>query len=238
MSKQRQQLALGARELAKARKAQQALPIKEKEIIVYPSNIRSRLLQFGLLPERVIDLILQTTYNDPLTGRAELLFPESQDIFTQLEEIVRVYDLIRGLNVQTGREKEVQIPVTNITEDEAFEIFSDHMKTLVQIRERKLAKVDVRFPLIRPDDSIVETMKIRQTLVIKDDTVFDAPALAELRKQELIKISLITRKKKPVPGKCPRCGHGLILMEEKFVRSGDEGGVIFRQCHACEYEWH
>lgn len=260
MSRQREQLTLGAKDLLRLRKESQSLPVKEKQVIVYPSNIKTRLLQFNLLPERVIDLILQTTYNDPLTQRAELLFPESEAIFTQLEEIIRVYDLLRGINVATGREVENTIknpqgtttedgniltvsnvsgnPVPQNTEDEAFAKFEEHLKSLVKIKETKLAKVDVRYPLITPQDDLVETMKIRRSLVIKDDTIFDAPALADIRKQELIKISLITRKRKPVPGKCPKCGYGLIYMEEKFIRSGDEGGVIFRQCYACEYEWH
>lgn len=260
MSRQRDQLSIGAKELIRRRKQNSALPVKEQETIVYPSNIKTRLLQTNLLPERVIDLILNTTYNDPLTGRAELLFPEAQEIFTQLEEIIRVYDLFRGINTNTGREVDVAIknpqgvttqdaniltvsnteskPPSTITEDEAIAKFEDHINALVKIRETKLAKVNVRYPLIKPEDNLAETMKIRQTLIIKDETIFDSPALAEIRRQELIKISLITRKRKPIPGKCPKCGYGLIYMDEKFIRSGDEGGVIFRQCYACEYEWH
>jgi|SRR5579885_3443385 len=221
-------------------------------VVVHPAGpIRERLAQMLDLPPDIVSLIFDTVY-DTGNGIMEPLF-KSDGIeipFTEIQEIVRVYDIYRGLHTDTGRELDIAeqadikgedgpdsevrglVTASNIpdtgnhdskqrgtdpgSEDVARAKFEHYIKTLVKKKETK----------------------VKKNLLIRDDSVFETPLLENLRQEERIKINLSTRKKKPVKGiLCGRCKNDEVHVEERIIRAGDEGGVMFYKCDTCDHEW-
>jgi len=182
------------------------------------------------IPARVVDLILNTTYETgngpkPLFGVAPSSNYPGRWVYNgqEIQEVVRIWDLFKGAYVATGTiEDPVPTPYTSVpanlvtnSDDDAFVQFAAHIEAIM----------------------LSKTRKARKNLLVKDDSVFDSPFLAEYRKEETIKNALLNRKRKPIPGRCPRCPSTEIFQEEKFLRAGDEGGVFISKCARCEYEW-
>jgi len=220
-------------------------PVKAKVVDISPSDIRTRLSLLADLPPPIISLIFDTTYsigdgmqqglfyttvlrNDRFTGE-EILIPEYHIV--EIQEIIRVYDLIRGIHIakgempneQNNNQNTVNPNVEDLnrgvdlskTEANAEAEFASHIRLLVKETESRL----------------------KRGLSIVDHTIFDAPALARLRELEVVKLSLQKRKRIPMKGECPKCKHGEIIMEEKQTRSGDEGGTLFRACAKCDHQF-
>lgn len=85
---------------------------------------------------------------------------------------------------------------------------------------------------------ISQRLKDERDERIYDDIVFESPYLDDMRKQELLKIELLGRKRKPIKGiKCPRCPSDEGWLEEAQTRSRDEGASIYYICTTCEHRW-
>lgn len=201
---------------------------------ILSTDLYTRVSLLGL-PAQVRDLIFAKDYFvgiDPVTGIEirDRLFGHSRDATQpfgwrykpyEIQEIVRVYDLIKGQFISTGEEDSlvgqdwVSSPDRKILDDQqAFEAFQKHLDGLATDRERKLR---------------------RGLFLTVDDTVFESPALAEERRLETIKINLSNRKRIPTKGiSCPACKHDECYQEESFERAGDEGGVWYTRCAKCD----
>jgi len=200
------------------------------------------------LETRVINAIMTKTWYDPTSDSNQLLFadtkPDGRIVYRNQEmmDIIAVYDSIKGNpdDIATGEldnpldfdpsdyntlhitpERKTFLenrPTLQISNDLAFTKFDQHLNELVQDRERK----------------------VKLNLLIRDDTVFEAPSLKEYRRQEILRNNLLDRKKIPVKGfKCVRgkCKSDEIYQTELFTRSGDEGGVWYNECAKCGHMW-
>jgi len=218
------------------RQEEEAAPVHQENIL--PPSLYNRMQLLGEFPREVLDLIFNTGYVvgiDPQTN-AEIrapLFGHSPDPTQhngwkykpyEIQEIVRVYDLMKGKYIATGAQND---PVANdfipssdrpiISNDEAIEAFKFHLQGLVADREKKLRK---------------------GLLLTIDDTAFEAPSLAEQRRLELIKINLSSRKKIPIKGIiCPSCKHDECFQQASWERSGDEPEVWYTICSKCDRKW-
>lgn len=210
-----------------------APPVSETVVLTTGSGLDQRLGYLGL-PPPVVELIMKTTYE--VNGMKFLLFGIAPSALNpqemvynpqEIQEIVRVYDLIKGQYVATGAENDpVRVAHSSssaaqtkiISDDEALAKFTSHIEELVLNKQMKAAK----------------------NYLVHDDSVFESPALSEYRRQEILKINLLNRKRVPIKGiKCARkgCASDEIYQEELFTRAGDEGGVWHNTCSKCGHFW-
>lgn len=205
--------------------------VAEITVSVTPTDLRNRLTY--LLPVRVINLILDSQYEIP--GRPQEyrpLFALARDglgswvySLQEVTEIVGVYDNLRGIHTATGAEtdpvkylysQEAPLNYAAEDDDQTYATFKDHIESLVLARKLK---------------------EVNQTL-LPDDTVFEAPTLAEVRQEEILRTALINRKKIPVKDlKCRKCRVEEVNREEHYTRSGDEPAVEHFKCGRCGYTW-
>lgn len=185
------------------------------------------------LPQAVVDLILKTTYSVgsmqiPLFGIARSNIDPNTWIYNnqEIQEAIRVYDLMKGAYTGTGTEADpVRHPYSSMPADQ----------TKIRSDEEALAQFAAHISEL----AVGRVLKIRKNMLVDDDSVFESPALADYRREEILKDTLLNRKRIPIQGKCRRggCKSTEIYQEEKFIRSGDEGGVWFNTCAKCEHEW-
>lgn len=185
------------------------------------------------LPQVVVDLILKTTYSVgaiqiPLFAVARSNIDPNTWIYSnqEIQEVIRVYDLMKGAYTGTGTENDpVRQPYSSLASDQ----------TKIRSDEDALSQ----FAAHISDLVVSKVAKIRKQTLVDDDSVFESPALADYRREEMLKDTLLNRKRIPIQGKCRRggCKSTEIYQEERFIRAGDEGGVWFNTCAKCEHEW-
>lgn len=197
-------------------------------------KIKDRLSTLGL-PENIISLILDTTYIiETSLGRQIIpLFSMSMSIseenvwvynMQEIVEIVRVYDLMLGVDTAVGTPEDPVRPDDStlkidrpVSLEEAYDQFRAHISALASGREAKT----------------------RNDLVIDDDSVYEAPALEPLRREELLRIDLMNRRRIPVKGRCAKdtCKGREVYRSEAYSRSWDEASVWHYECAQCHHTW-
>lgn len=137
--------------------------------------------------------------------------------FPEIIEIVHVYDQMR-LSYPTVFEKgeERQEQGLTVPSVPLATLFKNHIDSLV---------------LNRAKNERLGTM-------VRDHTVFEAPALEEMRRQEAMKDLLMNRKRIPLKGKrCKRCNQEEVYQIALWTRSGDEPAVLHNRCGKCDALW-
>lgn len=189
-------------------------PVAEMTVPVRRPGMHGRLQLLGL-PDSVIDLILTTTYKNK-EGTVLPLFGDFKDKTTgewnyRHQEIIEVVNIYEVMKAKPGTDKQPRI------DTEVFAEFNQYIKSLAENRTRKaLAEV-----------------------LVADDTIFESPQLRELREQEILKDTLLNRKRVPIKGvPCRKCGSDEAFQTEKYLRSGDEGAVWINECAKCGHKWN
>ena len=222
------------------------------QTIVYPEgDVRSRVASLLDLSDVIVAVLFDTVY-DSGNGLMLPLFPTGgiEIPFVEIQEAIRVYDLYRGIDTDTGRELDIAQNGANILENDIDSELrglqnSDNIPDTGSHKSKNAGYhpgqeeiARVKFEHYIKSLAKKKELKVKKNLLHRDDTVFEAPALENLRQEERIKINLSTRKRKPVKGiVCGRCKNDECHMEEKIVRAGDEGGVVFYTCDTCDHEW-
>lgn len=101
-------------------------------------------------------------------------------------------------------------------------------------------EADSKFLMYINQLQLVQGKKSRKGLFLDlHDSIYEAPFLAEYRRQESIKLALASRRRRPARGigACGKCKSDEIYLEERFTRSGDEGGIITYVCGRCDNAW-
>jgi DNA-directed RNA polymerase subunit M/transcription elongation factor TFIIS len=209
-------------------------PVSEMVAQTLPTGIKEKLQYLGI-PERIAHLIIDTTYSPgkdtsgnpikmPLFSTA-IIDPKENKWEYSLQEImsiVHVYDQMKGqdsaiIDMTTGRMVLSPEAAGNLEPDDAVYIkMKEHIEALVLSKEKKIAA----------------------GVLLTDDTEREAPAVAELRRQRVMKSNLSNRKRVPIKGeKCGRCKQDSVYQEELWIRSGDEGAVWKITCATCGNSW-
>ena len=214
---------------------------------ILPPDIRDRLQLLGI-PQNIGDLIINTMVEIPENDSIEKLEGSSTQLkrvtrrplfalardennptqwiyrLSEIIDVIRVYDIYRGLHTNTGEETS---PVINQSTDPKY---------LTQISSEEMA-------FLKFDEYIkslvynVEEIYKKET-VIPDVTVYEAPSLEDFRKQETLRNNLLTRKKIPVKNlPCKKCKQMEVYQEEFQLRAGDEGGTLVHRCGRCNHTW-
>ena len=86
------------------------------------------------------------------------------------------------------------------------------------------------------------TKKSLAGVLVADDTIFESPTLVEMRRQELLKDTLLNRKKVPIKfgpdNRCGKCKSEEGFQVDKYLRTGDEGAVSINECAKCGHKWN
>lgn len=203
-----------------SRAGQRRLPPPNKPVAAITAEIRrpglaGRLQLLGV-PEAVIKLILETNYRDngrdlPLFGLTIDQNGEQQYRHQEVIEAVNIYEGMRDRIVGAGPDKQKRL------DTEVFVEFDQYIKSLAVNRAKKvLAEV-----------------------LVTDDTIFESPQLVDMRRQEMLKDTLLNRKKVPIKGVvCGKCKSDEAFQVEKYLRSGDEGAVWINECAKCGNKWN
>lgn len=228
---------MASRALKKAVASSSTPSIKETTVLTMGASTHARMVQILGLPPAVVDLLFSTTYTVgegetqttvPLLSIGRSVHVQEGFVYNtqEIQELVRVYDLMKGAYTGTGTEDDpVRYPYSSlpidqtkvVSDEEAFMNFKAHIDRFVLDKERKS----------------------RQNLLVEDDSIYEAPVLTDLHREEILKVNLMNRKRVPVKGNCTKrgCGSDLIYQEEKFTRAGDEGGVWHNECAKCGHTW-
>jgi DNA-directed RNA polymerase subunit M/transcription elongation factor TFIIS len=189
-------------------------PVAEMTVSVRRPGMGGRLQLLGL-PEQVIDLILTTTYKNkdgtilPLFGLG--IDKDSGEQLYRHQEIIDIVNVYEAMKIKPGTDKELRI------DTEVFTEFDRYIKSLAENHSKKAAA----------------------EILVTDDTIFESPQLREMREQELLKDTLLNRKKVPIKGVvCKKCGADEAFQTEKYLRSGDEGAVWINECAKCGNKWN
>lgn len=190
-----------------------------KSTTITRPSLHNRLSEQLRLPKPIIDLILETSYRDtPTTTRPLFAMGPSSEVpnewiyeHQEIQEIIIYYE---GLLKWGSQGPDQQTIVVN--QEEAFLQLKEHLDSLVYNRQ----------------------MKIANRTIVSDDSVFENPALAPIRQDELLRNNLLNRKLVPVPGlACIRCKIKEVSRQEAYTRSGDEGSVESYECQRCGHTW-
>lgn len=120
---------------------------------------------------------------------------------------------------------------------EGLHTVTEHGIDTLEHRSRQVAALT---PFKNHIDSLVLNREKNERLgtVVKDHTIFEAPSLEELRKQEVMKDLLMNRKRIPLKGKkCFRCKQEEVYQIALQTRSGDEGATLYKECGKCDAKW-
>jgi DNA-directed RNA polymerase subunit M/transcription elongation factor TFIIS len=214
-------------------------------------SVRDRVAQLLDLPTKIVSIIFDTKY-DSGNGLMLPLFPTAgiEIPITEITELIRVYDLYRGIHTDTGREIDIAVTGPTILETdvdselrglENSNNIPDTGRHRSENRPNNPGQEEIalaKFEHYVKGLAKKKELKVKKNILLRDDTVFEAPALEALRQEEKIKINLSTRKRKPIKGiVCGRCKNDECHIEERNIRSGDEGAVVFYTCDTCDNEW-
>lgn len=192
-------------------------PITTASIAHTSLGNRLQLLQ---IPSNVIDLILNTMYNDtPTTRKPVLALARSADpphdwIYNhqEVQELVGYYESLLVWSDATDASQESM--ATN--REEAYLRFKENIESLIWNRQ----------------------MKTGNGTIVSDDSVFENPLLINYRTEETLRNSLLNRKKVPVADlPCRRCKVKEVSKEALYTRSGDEAAVEYFVCQKCGHQW-
>lgn len=188
-------------------------PVAEMTVMVRRPGLAGRLQLLGI-PEAVADLILNTTYKNK-EGTILPLFGlkqnENGEWDYRHQEVIEVVNIYETMKAKPGSDGQARI------DTEVFAEFDQYIKSLAENRSKKaLAEV-----------------------LVTDDTIFESPQLLEMRQQELLKDTLLNRRKVPIKGVvCKKCKSDEAFQVEKYLRSGDEGAVWINECAKCGHKWN
>jgi DNA-directed RNA polymerase subunit M/transcription elongation factor TFIIS len=188
--------------------------VAEMTVSVRQPGMAGRLQLLGL-PDEVIKLILTTTYKNR-DGSTPLLFglsidKKSGEQLYRHQEIVDIVNIYETMKIKPGTDRELRL------DTEVFSEFDQYIKSLAENHAKKAAA----------------------GILVTDDTIFESPQLREMREQELLKDTLLNRKKVPIKGvTCGKCRSDEAFQTEKYLRSGDEGAVWINECAKCGHKWN
>jgi DNA-directed RNA polymerase subunit M/transcription elongation factor TFIIS len=196
-----------------------------------PLNERMKLLG---LPTNIIEALLTIAFtventSIPLFAIGRSAASPDSWIYnmTELKEAIRVYDLYLGRYTETGKPNDpVRAPYSTLPADES---------KFKSYEEANQLFINYLWELARNKEA-----KAKKNLLIPDDSVYEAPALVNYRKEEIIKVNLLNRKRVPVKGRsCPRsgCTSDEVYEIQLQTRSGDEGANWHNKCAKCYHTW-
>jgi len=199
-------------------------PVRSGTVEAPRHTLYERLHALGM-PIDAINLVLRSTFRTR-DGSDFPLFAVARSPtdptgyswnFPEIIEIVHVYDQMKAAyptSFERGEENQERglttppVPLPTL--------FKNHIDSLVLNREKNE----------------------RLQTVVRDHTVFEAPALEEMRKQETMKDLLMNRKRIPLKGKkCRRCKQEEVYQTALWTRSGDEPAVLHNVCGKCDALW-
>lgn len=163
------------------------------------------------LPDQVISLILETTYQTDSNGEVPLF---AMIPFTlksnNTDYVLDKYEIIQIINDYLDFKDD-------LGEDDAIVKIKEHLQNLALNKKHKFAN----------------------NILIPSDSVFESPSLEVPRKEEALKRALANRKKIAMEGPCARkgCNSNSLRKEERNLRSGDEALVTISVCTLCGYRW-
>ena len=199
------------------RAGQRRLPPPNKPVASITAEVRrpglSGRLQLLGVPKEVIDVILNTTYT---VNKLELpLFGLTQEASGEWQ--YRHQEVIEAVNIYETMRNRLASDGQRRLDTEVFVEFDQYIKSLALNR----------------------TKKTLADVLVTDDTIFESPQLLDMRRQEMLKDTLLNRKKVPIKGvKCGRCKADEAFQSEKQLRSGDEGATWINECAKCGNKWN
>lgn len=212
-------------------------PVNQTTVVTQAAGIDARMIGILGLPVDVTQAILTTAYGVgdgpnriemPIFAIGRSALNPNDWVYNkqEIQEAIRVYDLMKGQYIATGGEGDpVTAPYSTAPAD-LTKIVSDSVAS--ELFRQYLGQI-----------ALSKELKTKKDLLIHDDSVFEAPALEAARAEEIMKVNLMNRKRIPVKGECRRggCKSNEIYLEEFFTRAGDEGGVWHHTCAKCGHIW-
>jgi len=225
--------------------------VREFVAEILPTTLFNRLQLLGL-PNEAIDLIVNSTYKISGEGTESVykpLFAHSKSVhdsniwvyrYQEIQDIIRVYDVFKGQNIATGSESDpvlYQYDPSKIVQYSDIDLSKDNGSSNLEVKtdEEILPAFRAHIEFLIED----RQKKTEDDTLSVDDSIFLAPNLADLRRQEELKMDLLNRKRVVIRGEpCPRCHKDEIYQMEVQLRSGDEPATQINTCSRCNHKWN